>query len=175
MSKMRAVVKFIETVTVAVSGYFQAFLLFLLMIMILLEVLTRYVLRAPLGISDEMGGYILVAVTFMGLAYTWKEDGHVRVDLLVSRMPKKIVKWVRLINLFLATAFTIPVMKASYDLLNDSLLFASRSGSWLRTPLVYPQTILLVGSVLIFLQLIAEIIKFFSGLGRFEEGSWDQK
>jgi hypothetical protein len=41
----------------------------------------------------------------------------------------------------------------------DSLLFESRSGSWLRTPLAYPQTILLIGAIMIFLQLVAEIIK----------------
>jgi TRAP-type mannitol/chloroaromatic compound transport system permease small subunit len=41
----------------------------------------------------------------------------------------------------------------------DSILFESRSGSWLRTPLIYPQTILLVGAVLLFLQLLVEVIK----------------
>lgn len=173
MSKKRFVVKVVETITVVVSGYLPACLLFLLMALILVEVLTRYVLHSPLGISDEMGGYMLVAITFMGLAYTWKEDGHVRVDLLISRLPKKIVRWIKLINLILATAFTIPLMKASYDLLSDSLLFVSRSGSWLRTPLVYPQTVLLVGSVLIFLQLLAELIKFWLGWNKTGESSWD--
>lgn len=163
MSKIRSVVRVIETISVVVSGYLPAFLLFVLMVLILVEVLTRYLLHSPLGISDEMGGYILVAITFIGLAYTWKEDGHVRIELLVTRLPSKVNKWLRMTTLILATGFTIPLMKASYDLLSDSLLFASRSGSWLRTPLVYPQTILLVGAILIFLQLVAELIKTVSG------------
>jgi len=163
MSKIRSVVKVVETITVVVSGYLPACLLFLLMLLILVEVLTRYILHSPLGVSDEMGGYILVAITFIGLAYTWKEDGHVRIELLIGRLPNKVKKRIRLITLILATGFTIPLMKASYDLLNDSLLFASRSGSWLRTPLVYPQTILLIGSILIFLQLVAELIKIAAG------------
>jgi TRAP-type C4-dicarboxylate transport system permease small subunit len=175
MSRMRAVVKVIESVTVVVSGYFQAVLLFLLMVLILVEVLTRYVLHSPLGVSDEMGGYMLVSITFIGLAYTWKEDGHVRVDLFIDRLPSKAKKWIRLVNLFLATGFSIPLIKGSYDLLCDSLLFGSRSGSWLRTPLVYPQTVLLIGSVLIFLQLVAELIKFWLGSNESGGGSWDQK
>jgi TRAP-type C4-dicarboxylate transport system permease small subunit len=61
--------------------------------------------------------------------------------------------------LIAATIFTIPLIKACYDLLLDSILFSSRSGGWLRTPLVYPQTILIIGAVLLFLQLLAEIIK----------------
>ena len=142
-----------------VSGYFQAALIFLLMVMLLIEVLTRYVLNAPLSISEELGGYMLVAITFIGLAYTWKEKGHVRVVLLISRLPEKIKQWLRLATLLIATAFCFPLIKACYDLLQDSLLFEARSGSWLRTPLVYPQTILIVGAALLLLQLVAEVIK----------------
>ena len=53
----------------------------------------------------------------------------------------------------------------------DSLLFESRSGSWLRTPLVYPQTILLIGAVLLFLQLLVEIIKAIIAMKRSEENN----
>ncbi len=145
--------------TDVLSGYLQAGIIFFLMAMLLVEVLTRYILRSPFSIADEMGGYLLVSITFMGLAYTWKERGHVRVSLLVSRLPDKFANLLRFITLILATVFTIPLIKACYDLISDSLLFESRSGSWLRTPLAYPQTILLIGATMLFLQLVAEIIK----------------
>jgi TRAP-type C4-dicarboxylate transport system permease small subunit len=159
MNVWQKIINIVEIVSDVVSGYFQAALIFLLMVMLLIEVLTRYVLNAPLSISEELGGYLLVAITFIGLAYTWKEKGHVRVVLLVSRMPEKIKQWLRLATLLLAVAFCFPLIKACYDLLQDSLLFEARSGSWLRTPLVYPQTILIVGAVLLLLQLTAEVIK----------------
>ena len=160
MKALHGIVKTIEKVTGFLSGHLQAWIIFLLMIMLLAEVLTRYILRSPLSIADEMGGYLLVSITFMGLAYTWKEKGHVRVSLLINRLPVKFARLLRLVTLILAAAFTVPLIKACYDLILDSLLFESRSGSWLRTPLVYPQTILLIGAVMLFLQLIAEIIKF---------------
>jgi TRAP-type C4-dicarboxylate transport system permease small subunit len=137
----------------------QAGVVFLLMIMLLVEVLTRYILNSPLSVAEEMGGYLLVSITFMGLAYTWKEKGHVRVTLLISRLPDRLARSIRFFTLILATVFTLPLIKACYDLLMDSLLFESRSGSWLRTPLVYPQTILLIGAVLLLLQMLVEIIK----------------
>lgn len=159
MSNWQKIINIIEKVSDVISGYFQAAMIFLLMVMLLLEVLTRYVLNAPLSISEELGGYMLVAITFIGLAYTWKEKGHVRVVLLVSRLPEKIKQWLRLATLLIAVAFCFPLIKACYDLLQDSLLFEARSGSWLRTPLVYPQTILIIGAILLLLQLIAEVIK----------------
>ena len=169
MKVLRGIVKVIEKVTDVLSGYLQAGIIFFLMVMLLAEVLTRYILRSPLSIADEMGGYLLVAITFMGLAYTWKEKGHVRVSLLISRLPDKFGQQLRFITLFLATVFTLPLIKACYDLISDSLLFESRSGSWLRTPLAYPQTILLIGATMLFLQLVAEIIKAIIAMDRSEE------
>jgi len=169
MKVLHSIIKIIEKMTDVLSGYLQAGIIFFLMIMLLVEVLTRYILRSPLSIADEMGGYLLVSITFMGLAYTWKEKGHVRVSLLISRLPDKLAHLLRFIMFILATVFTLPLMKACYDLVSDSLLFESRSGSWLRTPLAYPQTILLIGAILLFLQLVAEIIKATIALRKSEE------
>ena len=171
MKVLHGIVKIIEKVTDVLSGHLQAGIIFFLMAMLLVEVLTRYILRSPLSIADEMGGYLLVSITFMGLAYTWKERGHVRVSLLVSRLSDKFANLLRFITLILATVFTIPLIKACYDLISDSLLFESRSGSWLRTPLAYPQTILLIGAILLFLQLIAEIIKATIAVGNSEDNN----
>ena len=159
MNSLRKIINIIEILTEFLSGRLQAVIIFVLMVLLLIEVLTRYVLQSPLSIAEEMGGYLLVSITFMGLAYTWKEKGHVRVTLIFNRLPQKAAQPIRFVTLVLAAAFTLPLIKACYDLLADSLLFESRSGSWLRTPLVYPQTILLIGAVLLFLQLLAEIIK----------------
>ena len=169
MKVLQGIVKVIEEVTDVLSGYLQAGIIFFLMVMLLVEVLTRYILRSPLSVADEMGGYLLVAITFMGLAYTWKEKGHVRVSLLISRLPDKFGRQLRFITLILATVFTLPLIKACYDLISDSLLFESRSGSWLRTPLAYPQTILLIGATMLFLQLVAEIIKAIIAMDKSEE------
>ncbi|MBW2660174.1 MAG: TRAP transporter small permease [Deltaproteobacteria bacterium] len=156
---MRKLVYIIEKITNIVSGHIPAWTVFLLMVMVLLEVITRYLLNAPLSIADELGGYMLVGITFVGLAYTWKERGHVSVEIVTNILPSRVRQWLRFFTLILATIFCWPLIAGSFELLQDSILFGSRSGSWMRTPLVYPQSLLLIGSVLLFLQLIAEIIK----------------
>ena len=156
---MAKLIKIIEKITDFAGGHLQALIVFVLMLMVMVEVLARYVLQSPLSLADEMGGYMLVAISFMGLGYTWKEKGHVRVELLISMLPVKIRNCFRFGTLILATLFCIPLIVGSFQMLQDSLLFESRSGSWLRTPLVYPQSILLIGSLLLLLQLIAEIMK----------------
>jgi TRAP-type C4-dicarboxylate transport system permease small subunit len=139
-----------------------------LMFMILIEVLTRYILQSPLSVAEEYGGYMLVAITFLGLGYTWKERGHVRVEWVINALSLKVQSWLRLITLIMATAFALIMIKASYDLVSYSYLFGTRSGSWLRTPLIWPQIVLILGAVLLFIQLIAELIRAVGNLKKTE-------
>ena len=166
---MSKFVQILEKITDFFSGKLQAWLVFLLMVLVMVEVLARYLLQSPLSIAEELGGYFLVSITFMGLAYTWKEGGHVRVELIVNMLPKKLQAWLRFLTLIMATAFCAPLIAGSYQMVQDSLLFEARSGSWLRTPLVYPQSILFIGSILLLMQFIAEIIKTLNSLKNFSE------
>jgi TRAP-type C4-dicarboxylate transport system permease small subunit len=141
-------------------GHLMGWLVFLLMALILVEVFTRYVLpSAPIAVADEMGGYALVAVTFLGLGYTWKEGGHVRVEFLVNVLPRGLQRALRLFTLLIATVFAAVMIKASYDMVSFTVMFGTRSGSWLRIPMQWPQLSLIVGSTLLFLQLLAELVK----------------
>jgi len=159
MTMSQRVVRLIERVSVLLGGHFMGWLLMVLMFMILVEVLTRYILQSPLSIAEEYGGYMLVAITFVGLGYTWKERGHVRVEWVINALSLKVQSWLRLITLIMATAFALIMIKASYDLVSYSYMFGTRSGSWLRTPLIWPQIVLIIGAVLLFIQLIAELIR----------------
>lgn len=169
MSRSHKVVRFVEAVSDIVSGHLMGWLIVVLMCMILVEVLTRYVLRSPLSVADEYGGYMLVAMTCIGLAYTWKERGHVRIELLVRKLPDKAQLWLRLITVIMAAVFALVLIEASYELVSDSYIFGRRSGSWLRTPLLWPQMVLIIGSFLLFVQLIAEVIKAVGNLKKSKE------
>ena len=159
MTRSQRVVRVIERVSLILGGHLMGWLLMVLMFMILIEVLTRYILQSPLSVAEEYGGYMLVAITFLGLGYTWKERGHVRVEWVINALSLKVQSWLRLITLIMATAFALIMIKASYDLVSYSYLFGTRSGSWLRTPLIWPQIVLIIGAVLLFIQLIAELIR----------------
>jgi TRAP-type transport system small permease protein len=156
---MRRFVQVIETVNDFLSGKVQAAVLFLLMCLVLVDVATRYLLQNPLSIAEEYGAYSLVAITCMGLAYTWKEKTHVRIEVLVDRLPLRAQRVLRLVTLVLAFLFTLVMIPASYQLLSFSFMFGTRSGGWLRTPIAWPQIPILIGALLLFFQLIVEIIK----------------
>jgi TRAP-type C4-dicarboxylate transport system permease small subunit len=71
--------------------------------------------------------------------------------------------------LFLAFVFTGFMMYGAYKLVSISLMFGTRSTSWLRTPVAWPQMAIVIGAILIFFQLIVEIIKQITKLPAGEE------
>ena len=156
---MRRFVQVVEAVSDFLSGQVQAVILFLLMCLVLVDVTTRYALQNPLSIAEEYGAYMLVAITCLGLAYTWKEKTHVRIEVLVDKLPLRAQRVLRLVTLALAFLFTLFMIPAAYQLVSFSFMFGTRSGGWLRTPIAWPQITILIGAVLLFFQLIVEIIK----------------
>lgn len=156
---MRVFNQLLERFITLISGGLQGVVICVLMVLILVEVTTRYVMQNPLSIAEEYGGYMLVAITYIGLAYTWKNRTHVRVTFLIDKFPIRIRLGVRVFTLSLALVFSGFMCVAAWELVGESFLFGDRSGSWLRTPLAWPQMTLIIGSAMLFLQLCLEVIK----------------
>jgi len=158
-AQMDKLFRVVEWFSHYVSGVLMAGSIFILMLMVLVEVVTRYIMNQPLSLADEYGGYMLVAMTMVGLAYTWKEKGHIYVDLVVNRLPDSLRMKLRLVTLILAMILSVLLVVASWELVSQSFLFGARSGSWLRTPLAWPQMTLILGSVMLAAQLFVDIVR----------------
>ena len=155
---MRRLVRAIESIA-NTGGYLSGWLVPIMMTLVLVEVFMRYVLNQPLMLSDEFSAYLLVALTFLGAAYTWKERGHVRIVALTSRLPQRVSSWVRLIALILGFVFAVTLVQAGYHFTAFSFRFNISSATWLHTPQHAPRLTLLIGFILLALILIVETAK----------------
>ena len=123
------------------------------------EVVSRYVLQNPLILADEFGGYALVAITFLGLAYCAQERSHIRITFLVERMPQRTSSWIRIGSLAIGLAFIAIAAWVSWDFLGDSFRRNMRSNSMLMVPLKWPQMTMPVGFTLFAAALLAHLVK----------------
>jgi TRAP-type C4-dicarboxylate transport system permease small subunit len=53
--------------------------------------------------ATEAAGLCLAASTFFGLAHTFRRGGHVRINLIVDRLPERWRRGVEIINCLLGT------------------------------------------------------------------------
>ncbi len=156
--KAERFVRVIEAVSGA-SGKVCGWVVLIMMVLVFFEAFMRYVFnRAPM-LADEIAAYMFVMICFAGLAYTWKERGHVRINILITRLPAKVAYRLRSITLVLAFAFVVVMTKVSYDLIIITHSMGQRSGSWLEIPMVWPRGFLFVGFLLLSLHLVGEFIK----------------
>ncbi len=160
MQKLSRVIGFLSYI----CAYFAGVMLLVTILIVVVEVISRFVLRNPIIFADEFCGYILVAVTFFGLAYTWKERGHIRITFLIDRLPIKVTNWLRVVTLLVALAYATLAVSVSYPFIIDAFHRNIRSNSPLATPLAYPQVVIPLGFTVLTLWLIVEVVKAIGNL-----------
>jgi len=73
-------------------------------VLISYDVLMRYFLNRPQLFVDELTAFILVGVIFLGTAPTFHRGGHIRIDLVTSRLRQTTQRRLRLITLSVGIA-----------------------------------------------------------------------
>lgn len=128
--------------------------------LVLVEIVVRSVFDSTIYITQEFTAYFMVAITFFGLAYTLKEKGHIRLTFLFKLMktPKQrafLDIYASIIGLIIFGIITY----ATWDLFLTNALSGARSMTITKTYIAIPQFAMPLGSFLICLQFISEILK----------------
>jgi len=155
MKKISAVIEKIDNF----FGYVSGWLVPSMMVLVAVEVFMRYVLHNPAMVADEFSAYMLVGLSYLGLAYTWRKGGHVRITLLVSRLPAKAASWIRLFVLILIFIFMVGITHAGWIMILYARQIGLRSDTWLTFPLFWPQLTVFIGFLLLTLTLLLEIAR----------------
>jgi TRAP-type C4-dicarboxylate transport system permease small subunit len=105
--------------------------------------------RNAFGVSSaatvEITGYMLACGIAWGLAHTLACRAHIRVDVLVTRLPLRFRAPLHLFSLLLLAVFALFTAWAAWELVDESALFDAHDNSALRVPLIIPQGIWAVG------------------------------
>ena len=70
-------------------GFIAICILVAMMILTVLDVFLRRVFNSPIPFSLELVEFMMVLTGFLGLAWCAMSESHIRVDLIVSRMPTR--------------------------------------------------------------------------------------
>jgi len=73
-------------------------------LMVSYDVLMRYFLDQPQLFVDDLTSFLLVAVIFLGAGPVFYRGGHIRVDLVTSRLRPRVQSRLRVATLFIGIA-----------------------------------------------------------------------
>lgn len=133
----------------------------LAVVAILAIVCTETVLRqfaASLLVTDEIAGYLNAAVIFLGLAWTLREGGFIRVELLYDRAAGGLKQLLRWLIVLTATAFTAVALWVCIRQVVYAFDRDTRAVSIIDTPEWIPQSVMVLGLAVLLLQLVAWVV-----------------
>ncbi len=129
---------------------------------ILLVVCTEVVLRQfrqSLLVTDEIAGYLNAAAVFLGLAYTLKSGGFIRVEVVYDAMPPALKALARWVFTTIATVFVGVILYYAFLHVRYAFSHDTRAVSVLETPEWIPQSVMVIGLSVLILQLIAFLVE----------------
>lgn len=151
---MRSLARFYDRITDA-CGAAAAMLVLAVTALIVIDVILRNVARAPLGYSVELSEYTMLFITTLTAPWLLKRGEHVRIDLLLQRLPPAI-GWLceivcDLVGLALSVLLTyygVRVAIASFDSGTKLVKQFTIPEWWMLLPLPLMFALLVIGFLL---------------------------
>lgn len=137
---MRKIIdKIIEVMCTAIMGY--------MVLAVCWQVITRFVLKNPSTVTEEILRYLLVWTTMVGGAYAYGRRKHLSINMLAKKLPPRAQKLLDIFVQAVVIAFCVVVMFVG-DLRLVETTF-NQISSALHLPMPYVYASILVGGVLI--------------------------
>lgn len=112
---------------------------------------------------SDFTGFFLAGASFLALAYTLREGGHIRVTLFLQQLPHKYQHvaevWCLSLVLFITGFFTW----YTGSLVVESWVFDDLSSGMIAVPLWIPQSSILVGLAILSIALLDELLCILTG------------
>ena len=139
------------------SGYIAAVFLILVATFILTGIASRIFGFYIRGLA-EYSGYSMAASSFLALAYTFGEKGHIRITLFLEKSKEKIRRLFELWCLFVASFFSGFLSYYFIKMLIISIQFGERSEGADEIYIWIPQLSVAIGSTIFFVCILHNFI-----------------
>lgn len=142
--------------------------------LICFDIAARRLMGFSTEATTEVTGYLMAIGMSWGLAGTLLERGHVRIDVLVQKLPLKVRVWLHLASLLALLGSTAFFVYGGCSLAKDSFDFGSTDLSALHTPLAIPQGLWAAGLALLLLAGVALAARAVGQLARGDADAMDR-
>ena len=138
---------------------FLVILMTVLVIDVLWQVFSRYLLSSPSSFTDELAGFLLIWVGVLGAAYVAGRKEHLAIDILIQRSPPARQRLLLYIIHSLIFLFALSVMVTGGVILMYTRFVLQVKSAALQLPLGYVYIVLPISGLIIMYYEVLHIIK----------------
>ena len=128
-------------------------------LLVLAEVVARTVFHTSILISVEFSGYLLIVITFLGLAYTQRTGQMIHVDVLFGVLSPRKRAWADALRHTAMLAYAAITLWYVSIFTWRSYTLDQVSSSLLRTPQFIPQLFMVIGLALLLVELVRSCLR----------------
>ncbi len=127
------------------------------------EILARNVFGVSLHFSWDIAGYLMGACFLLASAAAMKGGSHVRVTALLEALPPGLARILERVACIIGLCICVMLSFALVEMALLSAIRSSTAATAFRIPLVYPQSALATGAILLTLQCLAQLLRLLRG------------
>jgi TRAP-type C4-dicarboxylate transport system permease small subunit len=165
--------KFLDTLYL-VSGWLAAFFIAAIAAVVVAQVSMNLIDRAStlfrgtaVGLTipsyADFTGFFLAAASFLALAHTFRQGEHIRVTILIGRLPNRLAWAFEFWCVAVAAAISCYFTWYTGVLISESYRFKDLSPGMIAVPLWIPQTAMFIGLLILSIALIDEFVGLLRG------------
>lgn len=160
MSKLRKLSHALEALS-EYSGRWLGWLVPVLTLIVVYDVSMRYLFREGSVALQELEWHLFSLIFLLGAAYTFKHNGHVRVDIFYQRLGERGRLWVDTLgDLLFLLPLCLVIIQGAWPFVADAYLYGERSPDPGGLPFRYLiKAAIPAGFFLLMLQGIANVLK----------------
>jgi TRAP-type C4-dicarboxylate transport system permease small subunit len=153
---MKLVRKFINIFdrTLDLLALLAIVLIIFVMLAVDTEVVTRYFWGRPITGTLEVIAYCLLFITFLGTAWVLREEAHVRMDIVLTRLKLGTQHLLNIITSIISAAICFIIMWYGVRVTWETFQMGLRAATELETPEYLVLFIIPIGSFLLFIQFL---------------------
>ncbi len=145
------------------TGYLAGVFMIGTLLAVLSSIFGRIIPALELHGADAYAGYCMAASAFLALATTLRRGEHIRVTLIINRLPPSAHRWLDVFCHVVALGVSALLAWYSIRLVNQSLSFNDISTGLDATPLWIPQLGMAVGTTVFTLAFATDLVDLLAG------------
>lgn len=135
-----------------------ASILLVMMMLVVSNVVGRYVLNIPIQGTIEITEFLMVGIVFLTLSCAQAKRNHIRVEIFYMRFPRKIQLWLDLLAYLLGFIIIALITWQGWLSFWDSLKFREATDGYIAFPVYPARSLIPIGCFLFCLRFIVDII-----------------
>jgi C4-dicarboxylate transporter DctQ subunit len=155
-ARYRRVLFWLGTRTADVGLWAGAAALLAIVALNALNIVLRYFFRTPLSWAEEAMLYLMIFGVYVGAVSVAWQQAHIRIDAVIDFAPPARRKILQIVSTLVSAAVLMPVVFASFRVVNLLLEFDQRSDA-LHLPMWIAQSVIPISLLLIVLMSLARI------------------